>query len=274
MALQIIKSMNKQNLFSFNRLSFNFNFCLLCLALILSGCSTTRLQVNEVTKEKSKLPNEMKFAEEDADIGKETSCVITINDDSGSFLIDKDKISKDQLTDKVKKLMEGKTPDKRIVYLNSAESVKFATIVEVLNSIRKADIDKIGLVVLPEKEEKPGARQFMLKVKLPALPDEKIIPRPNPLTLVAAIDKNKNLLLNNEPMNNVSDPTSLVNRLTQVFKDREKNGVFREGTNEVEKTVFVKGSRSLNYGDVVRVINAVKGAGAEPIGLQIDDLTD
>jgi biopolymer transport protein ExbD len=40
----------------------------------------------------------------------------------------------------------------------------------------------------------------------------------------------------------------------------------------IEKTVFVKGTLSLKYADVLRVIDAVKGAGAHPVGLQIDDL--
>jgi len=28
----------------------------------------------------------------------------------------------------------------------------------------------------------------------------------------------------------------------------------------------------LHYGDVVKVIDAIKGAGANPVGLQVDDL--
>jgi biopolymer transport protein ExbD len=40
----------------------------------------------------------------------------------------------------------------------------------------------------------------------------------------------------------------------------------------IEKTVFVKAPRSLRYGDVVKVIDAIKGAGANPVGLQVDDL--
>jgi biopolymer transport protein ExbD len=60
--------------------------------------------------------------------------------------------------------------------------------------------------------------------------------------------------------------------LTEIFQGRDANGVFREGTNEVEKTVFIKSPRSVRYGDVVKVIDAVKMAGAQPIGLQIDDL--
>jgi biopolymer transport protein ExbD len=39
-----------------------------------------------------------------------------------------------------------------------------------------------------------------------------------------------------------------------------------------EKTVFVKAPRALKYGDVVKVIDAIKGAGANPVGLQVDDL--
>jgi biopolymer transport protein ExbD len=42
----------------------------------------------------------------------------------------------------------------------------------------------------------------------------------------------------------------------------------------VEKTVVVKAQRSTRYADVVAVIDAVKGAGANPIVLQIDDLSD
>ena len=40
----------------------------------------------------------------------------------------------------------------------------------------------------------------------------------------------------------------------------------------IEKTVFVKAPRATKYGDVVKVIDAIKGAGASPVGLQVDDL--
>jgi biopolymer transport protein ExbD len=39
-----------------------------------------------------------------------------------------------------------------------------------------------------------------------------------------------------------------------------------------DKTVFVKGPKDKQYGDVVSVIDTLKGAGAERIGLQIDFL--
>jgi biopolymer transport protein ExbD len=39
-----------------------------------------------------------------------------------------------------------------------------------------------------------------------------------------------------------------------------------------DKTVFIKGPKDKQYGDVVNVIDTVKGAGAERVGLQIDFL--
>jgi biopolymer transport protein ExbD len=84
----------------------------------------------------------------------------------------------------------------------------------------------------------------------------------------------RGLALNNIPMGSIDDPSPLTNRLLEEFKTRENTGAFREGTNEVEKTLFIKSPTSVKYGDVVKVIDAVKIAGASPVGLQIDDLTN
>ncbi|HZS46613.1 MAG TPA: biopolymer transporter ExbD [Blastocatellia bacterium] len=40
------------------------------------------------------------------------------------------------------------------------------------------------------------------------------------------------------------------------------------------RTVFVKAPKTVLYRDVVRIIDLAKGAGAEPTGLQIDNLED
>jgi biopolymer transport protein ExbD len=127
----------------------------------------------------------------------------------------------------------------------------------------------IFMVITPLKPSR-----FEAKVPAEPKPDEQQVnPKPNPLTLVVAINKSdRKVTLNNEDMGNVSDATPLSEKLSAVFKERENGGVFREGTNEVEKTLFIKSPRSIKYGDVVRVIDAAKLAGAQPIGLQIDDL--
>jgi biopolymer transport protein ExbD len=128
----------------------------------------------------------------------------------------------------------------------------------------------IFMVITPVKPSK-------FEAKVPAEPKDQqnIEVKPNPLTLVVAIDRNnRTLLLNNEPAGSVDEPQDLTNRLLGIFKEREANDVRRENSNEIEKTLFIKSPTSIKYGDVARVIDAVKEAGAQPIGLQIDDLTN
>lgn len=129
----------------------------------------------------------------------------------------------------------------------------------------------IFMVITPLKPSR-----FEAKVPAEPKPEEKdAIVKPNPLTLVIAINNtDKSVTLNNEKFGDVTNTEDLTNKLNQVFTERTNNGTFREGTNEVEKTVFVKAPRSAKYGEVVKVIDAAKIAGAQPIGLQIDDLAN
>lgn len=129
----------------------------------------------------------------------------------------------------------------------------------------------IFMVITPLKPSR-----FEAKVPAEPKPEENQAPaKPNPLTLVVAINNaDKSVTLNNERAGDVSDTEPLTARLQTIFKEREQNMVFREGTSEIEKTVFVKAPRSTRYGEVVKVIDAVKIAGAQPVGLQIDDLSE
>ena len=126
----------------------------------------------------------------------------------------------------------------------------------------------IFMVITPVKPSR-------FEAKVPAEPknEQQLDVKPNPLTLVVAINReNRTISLNNESAGSVDDPTALTAKLADIFKQRETNGVFRENTNEVEKTIFIKSPKLAKYGDVVKVIDAAKMAGASPIGLQIDDL--
>jgi biopolymer transport protein ExbD len=128
----------------------------------------------------------------------------------------------------------------------------------------------IFMVITPLKPSR-----FEAKVPAEPKPEDNVVAKPNPLTLVIGINKTDNkITLNNEEYGDTTDTSALTNKLQQVFKERENNGVLKEGTNEVEKTVFIKSPRSMKYGSVVKVIDAAKVAGAQPIGLQIDDLSE
>ena len=105
--------------------------------------------------------------------------------------------------------------------------------------------------------------------------------KPNPLTLVVTISSDLQLKLNQDDMGSVNDPAALSQRLIAVFQQRKEQRAYRVGMEartdlkddeRIEKTVFVKAPRAAKYGDVVKVIDAIKGAGATPVGLQVDDL--
>lgn len=126
----------------------------------------------------------------------------------------------------------------------------------------------IFMVITPVKPSR-------FEAKVPAEPKDlpQVEVKPNPLTLVVAINReSRAVLLNNDDAGSVDDTSALLAKLSEIFKARESNGVFREGTNEVEKTIFIKSPKLAKYGDVIKVIDAAKQAGASPIGLQIDDL--
>ena len=126
----------------------------------------------------------------------------------------------------------------------------------------------IFMVITPVKPSR-------FEAKVPAEPKDQqnVDVKPNPLTLVVSINQaTRQITLNNEAAGTVDEPEALTNQLLEIFKQREANDVRSEVTNQIEKTIFIKWPTSIKYGDVVRVIDAVKLSGAQPIGLQIDDL--
>lgn len=106
---------------------------------------------------------------------------------------------------------------------------------------------------------------------------------PNPLALIVTVDRDLRLKLNQleRDLGTVNDTSALSAALVDTFAERKANNVFRANLgptdsisqiDSIEKTVMIKAPRSISYGDVAKVIDAIKGAGASPIGLQIDDL--
>lgn len=91
------------------------------------------------------LPRDLASPDEDADIAKDTSVIVAIPDNS-NFYIGKEQYPLDALGDVIKKRMEGKTPEKRIVYIKSGVDVDYGRVVQAIETIRKQDIDKVGLV--------------------------------------------------------------------------------------------------------------------------------
>ena len=131
----------------------------------------------------------------------------------------------------------------------------------------------IFMVVSPMK---PSA----FKAKLPqetSLPGD-----PNPHTIMVTVNPDSTLKINAETdFGTINEPQKLVAKLSETFEARLNNQVYANNmetrndlseNERIEKTVFIKAPRKLAYGEVTKVVDAVKLAGASPISLQIDDL--
>ncbi len=133
----------------------------------------------------------------------------------------------------------------------------------------------IFMVAAPLKPQR-----FLTKV--PAKPDQDDRLQPNDKTLVVTINSDLTVKLNGlTDMGSVYDTTKLATTLADVFQQRRQNHAYKYEFRDradlpedvrIEKTVFIKAPRALPYAEVVLVLDSIKGAGATPIGLQIDDL--
>jgi biopolymer transport protein ExbD len=133
----------------------------------------------------------------------------------------------------------------------------------------------IFMVVSPLKPAR-----FLAQV--PSQPDRDVPLIANDKTLVVTINPDRTLMLNQlKDMGSVNDTGKLGTTLADLFQQRLQNHVYRDDARDrvdlpdsvrIEKTVFIKAPRSIPYADVMRVLDGIKGAGAGPIGLQIDDL--
>lgn len=125
-------------------------------------------------------------------------------------------------------------------------------------------------------------RATRFKALVPDEPSQMERVAPNPLTIVVSVDRDLRLRLNGgDFLGTTADPSKLVEALFRKLREREAAGTPRQGivdlaslapADRVEKTVFIKAPRSVRYGEIVRVIDQIKGTGANPVGLQIDDL--
>jgi biopolymer transport protein ExbD len=107
-------------------------------------------------------------------------------------------------------------------------------------------------------------------------------PEANVLTLVVTIKEDGVLELNKlSDMGSVNATGKLSATLSELFRQRLERHIYRRDLMDridlpeekrIQRTVFIKAPRSITFGEVAKVIDGIKGAGAEPIGLQIDEL--
>ena len=128
-------------------------------------------------------------------------------------------------------------------------------------------------------------RPARFKALIPQPPPEDENIYKSPRTLVVSVDRDLRLTLirgeTNVAEGSVGDPGEVAARLAEEFGRRKSVGDWKPEMvaradlapdERIERTVFVRAPRSVRYGEVAKVIDGIKGAGAQPVGLQIDEL--
>ena len=96
-----------------------------------------------------------KYPDPDPNIIKDTSAVIAIPN-NGEYYIGRDKITLADIPQQVKKILKDKPAPEQVVYVKSSTGVKYGEVVLVIDSIREAGFDRIGLVAEKEKTGSGG----------------------------------------------------------------------------------------------------------------------
>jgi biopolymer transport protein ExbD len=186
---------------------------------------------------------------------KPNAAIVAIPND-GEFYFGKVRVNEADIPDKIKQALKDKPPDEQIVYIKAASFVRYGTVVSVIDAIRAAGFDQIGLVADKKKRRdvKPKLPDARPANKSSGSSDAASLPPPG-LILIEVRNKTR-VELNSQPML----LTRLGSRLQELLNGRSI------------KSIFIKAPRKMIYGDVMKVIDIAKGAGAYPIGLQVDQL--
>ncbi len=95
---------------------------------------------------------------------------------------------------------------------------------------------------------------------------------PNDCSLFSiSVEENGKLKLNSQDIGSISETKLLTEQLKTFFQERERLGVYEPGNWKVVKAVGIETVPSTKYGDFMKVVDAVKQSGADPIVLLFDN---
>jgi biopolymer transport protein ExbD len=228
------------------------------------------------------LPRDAGNADIDRNVEKSSAMIVTVNSDGKTYLgTDHSPIKTDELRYKLSELAANKPEEDQIVYLSADVTADYGSVVEACDAIRTADLSHVGVLAFSPRNDWPSR----ILVELPKQPDPSDFSqlKPNPLMLVVTLSPDLRVKLNQDSYGSVNDIEPLSEKLVNIFRERRDQHAYRPGfetrtdvteDERIEKTLTIKADRKIKYGDVAKVINALKGTGARPIILQLDDLSN
>lgn len=196
-------------------------------------------------------PSSPAQATSDPNVIERSAVVVAIPND-GEFYLAKVRVAETDLPEKLEQAFRDTPRDERIAYIKASTLVSYGTIVSLIGVMGKVGIDRVGLVA--DKKKNPDSGR--------ALPYTQTVNKSS--SSVAVTSAVINIYVRNKTHLKLNSKTmglsSLSRRLQRMLAGRSN------------KTVFIVAPSKMSYGDVVKVIDLAKGAGAQPIGLQVAQL--
>ena len=259
---------------------------ILSMLWLTASCSSITNAVNTATNNNPTAlkapygnnPGYIKNAKPDTHAAEDSSIIVRVESDeissigNGGVLVNGDRFLIDTVGEKLRKLFEKTPAERQLIYLDASRYIKIKTLAEVVHVIRKENVENIALVVTPEN--KRGVTFDVLKVK--------VMPEPQPEDDISPTELSKRAYLNLSKDGKIHfagyDAKNYgLNIEKEEIKPEEMQAKIQERfskqTGETDKRIFIKGSRSLQYDQIAKMVDAAAGAGAE-VYLVIDDLEE
>lgn len=225
---------------------------LLLITLLLAAITTASPQIITVLDSRS-LKGKIDH--------KRTAPIIVEVTADGKLKYEKSAPSFSELKTTLDAEMDYRMPGERRVFVGADKETKFESIREILLVGRRIDVDDFEFVV---DISSVGKDSIATKIVLEE-PDP-TPPKPGPLFLGVNVDKIGSITFNRK---RVSD-LSLVASLKMTFETRKKRRIFRQGSREVEKTVYLRVHPSTQYQEFLKILKLIRSSSAFPIAIEID----
>lgn len=181
----------------------------------------------------------------------------------GEIYLGQERLPLNEVAGRVREVLKGRPPAEQTVYIKASRGLAYGYVVSIIDRLREAGIEQIGLVAESDKEARRDAdRNARPQDQRPASPSQQQPPNEadaeGPLVVKVTLTA-KGLLrikLNERAVRLANLEAAARRRLA----------------NRQDKTVTVLAPQRASYAEVVRIVDALKGAGASPIGLQLDYL--
>ncbi|HEX8370570.1 MAG TPA: biopolymer transporter ExbD [Pyrinomonadaceae bacterium] len=256
----------------------NIKLIVLCLFVAFAASCSSITPMQDAFKRNhpiTNVPKSVQNSKPDAHFTDEKAIIVSLHYPDELY-VGAETYPKEVVREIIERRLEKNPSEKQLIYFNSDANVEYGNVVQTLDIIRRTNAENIGLIVEPATGE--NKKLQVLKVKYSPEPQPEDTPDLLDKRLIINLQKDGKIKLGRfdeyvfKPTTPEVAEAEIGEKLAPMLKENEEKKINLKGTNETDKTVFIKASRANRYGEVARLVDAAIGAGASEVYLMLDDL--